>query len=127
MNGKIEFVSIYSDLSTEKGFQFEFSCDRCSTGFRTRFRSWTAGSGSGLLDAAGSLLGGAFDPTTDLGERARTAGWQKSHDDAFQESVQEIRTQFMQCPKCSQWVCRRACWSSRHGLCKDCAPEPGVL
>lgn len=126
MNGKIEFVANYSDLSTERGFQFEFNCDRCSNGFRTRFGPWTARSVSSVLDAAGSLLGGVFNTAADVGERVGTAGWQKAHDQAFQESVQETRAQFMQCPGCSQWVCRRACWSSRRGLCKDCAPDPGV-
>jgi hypothetical protein len=126
MNGKIEFVSNYSDLSTEKGFQFEFNCDRCSNGFRTRFRVWTAGPASSLLDAAGSLLGGVFNTAADVGERARRTSWQSAHDEAYLESVQEIRTQFMQCPRCSQWVCRKACWSSRRGLCRDCAADPGA-
>jgi membrane protease subunit (stomatin/prohibitin family) len=126
MNGKIEFVSNYSDLSTDKGFQFEFNCDRCSSGFRTRFRPWTVGSVSSVLDAAGSLLGGVFNTAADVGERVRSAGWQKAHDDAFQESVQEIRSSFIQCPRCSQWVCRKSCWNSKRGLCKECAPDLGV-
>jgi membrane protease subunit (stomatin/prohibitin family) len=126
MNGKIEFVSNYSDLSTDKGFQFEFNCDRCSNGFRTRFRPWTVGSVSSVLDAAGSLLGGVFNTAADVGERVRSAGWQKAHDEAFQESVQEIRSSFIQCPRCSQWVCRKSCWNSKRGLCKECAPDLGV-
>jgi membrane protease subunit (stomatin/prohibitin family) len=126
MNGKIEFVSNYSDLSTDKGFQFEFNCDRCSNGFRTQFRPWTVGSVSSVLDAAGSLLGGVFNTAADVGERVRSAGWQKAHDEAFQEAVQEIRPSFIQCPRCSTWVCRKACWNSKRGLCKECAPDLGV-
>jgi len=126
MNGKIEFVSNYSDLSTDKGFQFEFNCDRCSNGFRTRFRPWTVGSVSSVLDAAGSLLGGVFNTAADVGERVRSAGWQKAHDEAFQESVQEVRSSFIQCPRCSTWVCRKSCWNSKRGLCKECAPDLGV-
>jgi hypothetical protein len=125
MNGKIEFVSNYSDLCTEKGFQFEFNCDRCANGFRTRLHPWTAGSVGGVLGAVGSLLGGMFAPGADGGERARSGAWQKAHDEAFQESVQEMRAQFIQCPRCSRWVCRRSCWSSRRGLCRDCAPGLG--
>jgi len=126
MNGKIEFVSNYSDLSTDKGFQFEFNCDRCSNGFRTRFRPWTVGSVSSVLDAAGSLLGGVFNTAADVGERVRSAGWQKAHDEAFQESVQEVRPSFIQCPRCFTWVCRKSCWNSKRGLCKECAPDLGV-
>ncbi len=126
MNGKIEFVSNYSDLSTDKGFQFEFNCDRCSNGFRTQFRPWAVGSVSSVLDAAGSLLGGVFNTAADVGERVRSGGWQKAHDEAFQEAVQEIRPSFIQCPRCSQWVCRKSCWNSKRGLCKECAPDLGV-
>ena len=35
----IEFVNNYNDLSTDTGFQFEFMCNRCGSGFRTRFQA----------------------------------------------------------------------------------------
>jgi len=84
------------------------------------------GSVSSVLDAAGSLLGGVFNTAADVGERVRSAGWQKAHDEAFQESVQEVRPSFIQCPRCSTWVCRKSCWNSKRGLCKECAPDLGV-
>jgi hypothetical protein len=34
MMDKIQFTRNYNDLSTETGFQFEFTCDRCGTGYR---------------------------------------------------------------------------------------------
>jgi membrane protease subunit (stomatin/prohibitin family) len=126
MSDQIEFVSNYSDLSTDKGFQFEFNCDRCSNGYRTRFQAWAVGSVSSALDAASSLLGGVFSSAADVGERVRSAGWQKAHDEAFVHSVEEIRGNFIQCPRCSQWVCRKACWNNKRGLCKECAPDMGV-
>ena len=39
MNDTIEYNANYSDQSTQKGFQFEFFCDRCGTGYRTRFQA----------------------------------------------------------------------------------------
>lgn len=57
---KIEFTTNYSDLSTDEGFQFEFFCDRCGTGYRTSFQPSAIGKISGALDAAGSLLGGVL-------------------------------------------------------------------
>jgi hypothetical protein len=30
MNESIEFVRNYNDLGTNKGFQFDFFCDRCA-------------------------------------------------------------------------------------------------
>jgi len=29
----------------------------------------------------------------------------------------------VQCPRCSQWVCKESCWNPDRGLCKDCAPD----
>jgi membrane protease subunit (stomatin/prohibitin family) len=123
MSDQTEFVGSYSDLSTDRGFQFEFNCDRCSHAYRTRYKPWTVGSVSSVLDAAGSLLGGMFGSATDLGARARSAGWQKAHDDALAEAVEETRGSFIQCPRCNQWVCRKACWNTPSGLCKECAPD----
>jgi membrane protease subunit (stomatin/prohibitin family) len=126
MSDEIEFVSNYSDMSTDRGFQFEFHCNRCSTGYRTRFKPSVAGNVTGALDAAGSLLGGLFSSAANLSERVRSASWQKAHDDAFTVALGEIRPNFVQCPRCSTWVCRKSCWNTKRGLCKSCAPDLGV-
>jgi membrane protease subunit (stomatin/prohibitin family) len=123
---KIEFTSNYSDLSTDKGFQFEFYCDRCGSGFRTPFKSFSLGTISNALDAASSLFGGVFGKAADLGERARSATWEKAHDEAFSKAIDELKPDFVQCPRCSSWVCRKSCWNVKKGLCKNCAPDMGV-
>ncbi len=103
---KIEFTSNYNDLSTEQGFQFEFNCNRCSTGYRTSFKPYAIGKISGALDTASSLFGGIFSHASTIGDRARTATWEKDHDQAFVEAVAEVKGDFVQCPRCSSWVCR---------------------
>lgn len=124
MAESLPFVREHTDLSTDRGFQFEFHCDRCAGGARSRLRAWSAGSAGGLLDAAGGLLGGVFSGAADVSGRVRSSGWQHAHDQTYDEAVAEIRGTFAQCPRCSQWVCRKACWSVRRGVCKDCAPDP---
>lgn len=126
MNERIEFTRNYSDQSTETGFQFEFNCDRCGAGYRSRFQSFAMGTVSGALDAANSLFGGFFSQAADLGERARSAAWEKAHDEAFTKSMLELKPDFVQCPRCSTWVCRKNCWNQVRGLCKNCAPDLGV-
>ncbi len=126
MSEEIEFTNNYSDQSTEKGFQFEFTCDRCSNGFRTRFRPWAIGSASSALDAASNLFGGVFSRAADVGEQVRSAAWEKAHDEAFKAAAEEMRPSFGQCPRCSSWVCRKSCWNEKRGLCKECAPDLGV-
>lgn len=126
MTAEIEFTSNYNDLSTDKGFQFEFTCDRCSNGSRTPFRPWAIGSASSALDAASNLFGGVFSRAADVGEQVRSAAWQKAHDEAFSAAVRGIRPSFAQCPRCSSWVCRESCWNEKRGLCKECAPDLGV-
>jgi len=126
MDQKIEFTRNYSDLSTNQGFQFEFYCDRCGSGFRTRFQPSTIGTVTNALDAAGGMLGGLFGRAADVSERARSATWEKAHDDAFTKAMQELKPDFVQCPRYSSWVCRKSCWNNQKGLCKQCAPDLGV-
>lgn len=126
LTDRIEFTRNYNDQSTDRGFQFEFCCDRCGTGYRTRFRGMAGTGTSDLLNAASSLFGGLFGSAADLTERARSAGWQKAHDDAFVDAVKELKPDFIQCPRCSSWVCRKGCWNNKKGLCKECAPDLGV-
>lgn len=126
MADTIRFVRNYHDHSTDKGFQFEFFCDRCGTGHRTRFNASVSGTVSGLLDTAGGLLGGIFGSAARVGDSVRSVAWEKGHDSAFESAVEEVRPEFVQCPHCSKWVCREACWNDRKGLCKECAPDLGV-
>lgn len=122
----IEFTRNYSDHSTERGFQFEFHCDRCGNGYRTPFQAWTLGTAAGALNAASSLFGGIFNQAADVTERVRSAQWQQAKDKAFAEAVEQIRPNFLQCPRCSSWVCKKACWNQARGLCKNCAPDLAV-
>jgi len=126
MSEKIQLTRNHNDLSTNRGFQFEFFCDRCGTGFRTRFEASALGTMAGALEAASSLFGGVFGQAADVGERVRSARWEQAHDQAFEKAMEELRPDFIQCPRCSSWVCRKGCWSKAKGLCKACAPDAGV-
>ncbi len=126
MSDIIEFSGNYQDLSTDKGFQFEFECQRCGTGCRTRFQASMAGTASSVLEAASGLFGGIFGRAAEIGESVRTAAWEKSHDTAFENAWEEAKEHFYQCPRCSKWVCRAKCENKGKGLCKDCAPDLGV-
>jgi membrane protease subunit (stomatin/prohibitin family) len=120
------FTRNYNDLSTDRGFQFEFYCDRCGTGFRTRFRGYAAGTVSEVLNAAGGLFGGILGSAANVGDRMKSAAWERAWDNAFEEAMQELMPAFRQCPRCSSWVCAESCWSNDRGLCKNCAPDLGV-
>ena len=52
----IQFVNNYDDLSTDRGFQFKFHCDKCGNGFMSRFQMSTIGTAGSLLRAASSFL-----------------------------------------------------------------------
>ena len=84
-----------------------------------------------LVDRAGpvmrnAMIGGFFSGAANVGERVRSATWEKAHDDAFEEACRELKPNFIQCPRCSSWVCRKSCWNNQKGLCKGCAPDLGV-
>jgi membrane protease subunit (stomatin/prohibitin family) len=126
MSDKIAFVDNYQDLSTPRGFQFEFSCGRCGKGYRSRFVPSVTGTISNVLGAASSLFGGVFSQAENLGSRVHDAAWEKAHDDEFVKAQAEMRPEFMQCPRCRSWVCKKDCWNEKRGLCKGCAPDLGV-
>lgn len=126
MADSIEFTKNYHDLSTDQGFQYEFFCDRCGNGFRSRFRPSLTGTVNKGIEAASSLFGGLFGKAAELSGQVHSAAWEKAHDEAFLAASQELRPQFAQCPRCSSWVCQKSCWNERRGLCKECAPDLGV-
>jgi len=123
---EIEFTRNYSDHCTDQGFQFEFNCNRCGNGYRSSFQPWAVGTVAGALDAASSLFGGVFGQAANIGERVRSANWQQARDNAFIDAAQKIKPSFVQCPKCTSWVCRKSCWNQARGLCKSCAPDLAV-
>lgn len=122
----IEFTENYSDLSTDRGFQWEFHCERCGNGHRSKFRPSATGLATEVLDVAGGVLGGIFGTAASVGERVHSAAWEHAHDEAFAQATKEIKPRFVQCPRCNSWVCRQRCWNESRGLCFDCAPDVAV-
>lgn len=118
----IQFTRNHSDHSTDRGFQFEFFCDRCGNGYRTPFVSSTTGAISSVLDSASNLLGGIFGNAANAANSLRSAAWEKEHDAAFQAALEEARPHFKKCKRCGKWV-DEDCWNGPRGLCKDCAPN----
>jgi len=119
----IQFTKNHSDHSTDRGFQFEFYCDKCGNGYMTRFQPAASGLITDALDVASGLFGGVFGNAADVAQRVHSAGWSKAHDDAFNAGVQEAKPHFNQCKRCGNWVCLEVCWNDERGLCKDCAPD----
>ena len=56
----IQFTKNHSDHSTDKGYQFEFFCDRCGNGFMSEFKASVTGYAASAVRTAGDLLGGIF-------------------------------------------------------------------
>ncbi|MBN1486876.1 MAG: zinc ribbon domain-containing protein [Anaerolineae bacterium] len=122
----IKFTRNYSDRSTSQGFQWEFYCERCNNGYRSKFNPSTVGMVTEAMEAASGLLGGLFSRVSDMGNRVQSATWERAHDKAFQEAAAEVSAHFVQCPRCNAWVCRERCWNEDRGLCFDCAPDTTV-
>ncbi len=119
----IQFTQNYQDLSTDRGFQFKFFCDKCGNGHMSSFQVSLAGTAGGLLHAAGSLFGGVLGRAGDSAyEIQRTVGG-TAHDDALRQAVEEGKAHFKQCSRCGKWVCPENCWNAKRGLCEECAPD----
>ena len=112
----INFVANYEDLSTDRGYQFKFFCDKCRNGYMSRFQPSLTGTAGGLF---GGVLGGVGDAAYEI---QRSVGG-KAHDDALEKAVQEGRQYFKQCTRCGKWVCPEVCWNGKRNLCEECAPD----
>ena len=119
----IQFTQNYDDLSTDRGYQFKFFCDRCGNGYLSSFQTSVLGVGGGLLRAAGGLLGGALGRAGDSAFEVQRAVGGKAHDGALQAAVTEMKPQFRQCHRCGKWVCPQVCFNDKRGLCMECAPD----
>jgi hypothetical protein len=118
----IKFVANYNDLSTDNGFQFEFCCDRCGSGYQTSFQASATSLVSGALSTAANIFGGILGGAAEVGDRVRSATWEKAHDEAFARAVEQAKPFFKQCRRCGHWV-DDVCWNAERGLCLDCAPD----
>ena len=119
----IQFTRNHNDLSTDKGFQFEFFCDRCGNGFMSEFKTSATGIAAGAIRAAGDILGGLFSRASRGSYEIQNAILGPAHDNAFREAIDEIKVNFRQCPKCAGWVCQSTCWNQKRSLCYQCAPD----
>lgn len=118
----IQFTRNYRDLSTDAGFQFEFFCDRCGNGYQTEFQASALGTATNVLDAANNLFGGVLGKAANVARGVRSAGWEKAHDKAFAEAVEEAKLHFHKCKRCGKWV-DDDCWNNQRSMCKECAPD----
>ncbi len=119
----IQFVQNYQDLSTDRGFQFKFHCDKCGNGYMTRFQTSTFGVAEAALGIASNLFGGIFNQAHNAEYEIQRAVGGKAHDAALAEAVTEGKTYFHQCGRCGHWVCPEVCWNGDAGMCEACAPK----
>lgn len=118
----IQFVRNQQDLSTDKGFQFKFMCDKCGNGYMSRFQPNALGIAGSVLNAAGSIFGWGYSAGHGAYEIQRAIGGPQ-HDAALRTAVEEGRQHFHQCTRCGRWVCPEVCWNDRANLCEECAPK----
>ena len=119
----IQFTRNHTDHSTDKGFQFEFFCDRCGNGFMTEFKASATGFAVSALRTAGGIFGGILGTAGSNSYEIERAVQGPAHDKAFRAAIEETKPNFRQCPKCTHWVCNEACWNAKRSLCFDCAPD----
>jgi hypothetical protein len=119
----IAFTKNHQDLSTDRGYQFNFYCDKCGNGFMTSFQASVVGTAGAFLRAAGSIFGGEIASAGNGAYEMQRAVGGPAHDSAFKAAVEECKGHFCQCRNCGLWVCPEVCWNGAVGQCKGCAPD----
>ena len=122
MPGFTPFTNNYSDLSDHNGYQFEFRCDVCGSGYRSEFQRSALGTAGNLLGGASSLIGGFFGGAASAADRVRDVTDRGARDEALKKAANEIMGLFTRCPRCNKWV-DETCWNGARGLCVSCAPH----
>lgn len=119
----IRFVANHEDLSTDRGYQFKFYCDKCGNGYMSRFEASAIGTAGSLLRAAGDMFGGWLGSAGNSAYEVQRAVGGKAHDEALARAVEEGKEHFHQCSRCGRWVCPEVCWNAAAGQCEECAPD----
>src|SRR5512140_2454949 len=119
----VEFTGNYQDLSTDKGYQFKFFCEKCNNGYMSTFKTSVLGVATSVASAAGSIFGGIFGGASRGAYEIQRVVGGPAHDAALKEAVAEIKPLFIQCTRCGKWVCEQSCFNRKMGLCEWCAPD----
>ena len=92
----IEFTGNYEDLSTDRGYQFKFYCEKCGNGYMSTFQASKLGMAASAVQVAGNLFGGIFGRAASSASEIQRAVGGPAHDAALREAVEEIRPLFKQ-------------------------------
>ncbi|PQV64528.1 Double zinc ribbon [Abditibacterium utsteinense] len=123
MSQHIPFTDNYDDISTDRGFQFRFRCERCGNGYQSTFAPNITGMAGDALRAASGLFGGFLSRAADSAYDIQRMVGGPAHDKAMRAAVEEISPEFTQCGRCGQWVCRSICWNGARNQCVTCSPR----
>lgn len=121
MPGFTPFTSNYQDLSSEQGYQFEFRCDVCGSGYRSQFQRNALATGATLINGASSFIGGLWG-ARNAANSAKDIVDRDARDKALQKACNEIMPMFHRCVRCNNWV-DETCFNAARGLCVNCAPN----
>jgi hypothetical protein len=119
----IPFTSNYTDLSSQRGYQFQFFCRKCGNGYMSTFVPNKLNAVASAANVAASLFGGIFGRAAQSASMLQSTVGGPQHDSALDAAVQEISPLFKQCTRCGSWVCEPVCWNKKAGLCEGCAPD----
>ena len=119
----VEFTGNYEDLSTDRGYQFKFYCEKCGNGYMSTFQSSKLGMAASAVQVAGNLFGGIFGRAAQTADSLQSMVAGPQHDRALNEATEEIRPLFKQCTRCGNWICEPICFNKKAQLCEGCAPD----
>jgi hypothetical protein len=123
MSSHVPFTDNVQDLSTDKGFQFKFCCERCGNGYMSSFQYNALSVAGGALQVASGLFGGVFGRAASSAYDVQRLVGGPAHDAAMRQAVSEVSPEFNQCNRCGQWVCRSICWNGQRHQCVSCSPK----
>src|SRR5258708_20213897 len=96
----IQFTRNHDDLSTDRGYQFKFYCDKCGNGYMTHFETSTLGLAQSLLNAAGNIFHNVGYGAGNAASEIQRAIGGKAHDTALAAARGKARPSLPPSPQC---------------------------
>lgn len=113
------YREIGREADSGAGFQYEFSCGRCTRTWKSPFKPYRKGQIADLIYKFAYFIGdrGGVSRTSTTVARVGEKGAREA---ALQEALVEAEQRFALCPACNNTVCDN-CWDARAEKCEECA------
>ena len=119
----IRFTANHQDLSTDRGYQFKFLCDKCGNGYMSRFQPSLTGTAGGLFARPEISSVESFRAQATALTRFNAQSGAKRTTARSRKRSRKLRFISSNALAAANGFARMCAGTRRPGLCEGCAPD----